>query len=480
MEQIFFLKNGRKPLYIQLYDAIIDKIYAGSIDADEKMPSIRQLAKSMNLSRTTIETAYNQLVSEGFLYSIPQKGYFVMDISKPLQKEKSHHKKYSNDNNVSRTKPVLTLDKEKQIRYDFVSEYVEEQNFNITMWKRNINKVLNQQDTQLFSYSNPFGENLLKEAITGYFTRVRGINAKKEQVVIGAGSSALLRALSILLKEEKYNELCIDDPGFNQAKEVFAQNGYSIRGIPLINNVIDISMIEKLKNRVLFTSPSYQFPYGEIMQVQTRHDVLNWAKETDSYIIEDDYNNELRYVGKPVPSLQGMDYNDRVIYLGAFSTLLIPSIRVSFIVLPLHLVDKYHNMFLNRVQSASKLEQLALASLINSGDFGKHIRKLRKSYRNKYYRIKELCAKYLTDVGKVHIPSAGLICVIELIKPVSEVALKQVSYELNVNILGISWFMTTNTLKGLEKKLILNYRGIKEQDLENGIILIKELICQLY
>lgn len=478
MEKLFFVKQGSEPLYIRLYMSIVEDIQNGVLLSDEKMPSIRQLSKGMNISRTTVESTYSQLVAEGYLYAKPQKGYYVMQLD--IQSELSDNSNDSLHEYDMNRKIGDDHAKGKLKVYDFVSEYVEPVNFDMSIWKKNINKAISAEEFELFSFSNPFGEYILKEEIAKYFTRVRGISANSCQIIIGAGAQSLLRSLSIYLKDIGFNDLCIDNPGFNLAKDVFKGNGYYLHPIDLKDNVLDVSLLPNKSAQVLFTSPSYQFPYGEIMTMRTRYELLNWASKTGSYIIEDDYNNELRYIGKPIPSLQGMDTNDRVVYLGSFSTLLIPSIRISFMVLPMPLLNDYQEMFKNRVQSASKLEQLALGHMLSSGDFAKHIRKLRKAYKAKHKKLESLCDKYLSGLATYEIPPAGVSAIITLSKAAKPKDIKDVSEQLGLNISLLSDFKLDNNPKTLEKNLVLNYRGINEYDMDEAISKIKELLCRLY
>lgn len=470
MDKLFFLQNTDEPLYVQLYQAITADIQSGDLKPDERMPSIRQLSKAMNLSRTTVETTYSQLVAEGYLYSKPQRGYFVM----PLEVLKIKDEEGDNlEGKVSGSKKHTHF-------YDFVSEYVEPENFDMHMWRRNLSHVMLNQEQELFSFSNPFGEESLKEEIASYFTRVRNIRAEKEQIIIGAGTQNLLRFLSTLLGDKGYRRLNLEDPGFQLAKDAFEQNGFKIKGIRLKEKVLDVDKLDDSPRQVVFTSPSYQFPYGEIMPISTRYSLLNWADQSESYIIEDDYNNELRYIGKPIPSLQGMDPHDRVIYLGSFSTLLIPSIRISFLVLPKTLVNDYYSRFAGRVQSASKLEQLALAQMIRCGDFGKHIRKLRKAYRVKQQMLESLCSSYLDGVAGFEVPTAGTSAIISLKHTILRSRLEDESRNLGVLLGTLSDLEMGKKLKKLEKTLVLNYRGIRTNDLEEGIKKVRELICRLY
>lgn len=470
-ERIFFMdRNEEQPLYIRLYDAIVESIEKGDVIRHEKMPSVRQLSKSMNISRTTIENSYSQLVAEGYIYSKPQKGYYVSDIKETEPSEEEH------------LKHQIVFEKENKSDqyYDFVSEYVEYANFDMRMWKRNINKVITQNEIELFSGSETFGEKALRESICNYFGRVRGIKAVPEQVIIDAGTQNLLASLSHFFYSQGIRQLYIENPGFVLAREAFERSGFMVQGIPLKEKVIDVTNIKIKSKSVVFVSPSYQFPYGEIMPISHRKQLLTMVQKKDSYIVEDDYNNELRYVGKPINSLQGMDVHDRVIYLGSFSTLLIPSIRISFMVLPKPLVNSYKSFVSNKVQGASKLEQLALSYMLNSQDFSKHIRKLRKNYRIKNDLITRLYIMYLKDDVLFESTGAGVSCILTLKRPVDKKKLSAILKKKQLKIGLLSDYFINKEEIILEKNLVLNYRGISHQNLNTGMLLLKEVLCQIY
>jgi GntR family transcriptional regulator / MocR family aminotransferase len=474
MEKVFFVKTTHEPIYVQLYTAIVAEIHEGSLKRDEKLPSVRNLSKTMNISKTTVENAYNQLLAEGYVYSKPQVGYFVMAIE-----TKKHRSTLTEKAAQDRLKEEVHSSKHRA-KFDFVSEYVEPANFDLTLWKRNINYVLSHEEISLFSASWPFGEEILRTEICSYFSRTRGIKAEPNQIIINAGTSSLLRELTRVFKACNYDLFAIEDPGYNVAKEVFMQAEFTVRPIALKQNVLHMKAVRELGKSIIFTSPSFQFPYGEIMPVQTRYDLIEFAAVSDSYIIEDDYNNELRYLGRPVTSLQGMDTYGRVIYLGSFSTILLPSIKISFMVLPDTLLQVYNKILKDKTQGASKLEQLALGQMIKTGDFARHIRKLRKNYRNKYNRLLKLYEKHLSELCTLDLPPAGSMAILVLKKPISIKNLKVLSESMGVNLSVMEDFMMCNqTTIMTTRTLVLNYRGISDLELENGILRVKELLCQL-
>lgn len=480
MERTFFLSLNEEPLYVQLYKSIRKEIWEGRLKADEKLPSIRDLSKSMNISKTTIENAYAQLVAEGYIYTKPKSGYFIMPQNE-FTKTRADENKFdflTSGREVDAMIPEFEDKKVQQIA-DFVSEYVDPSNFDMKLWKRSINTVIQNEEYKLFSSAHPFGETELKQEICRYFTRTRGINALPEQIVINSGTSSLLFELTHLFRELKYQYFAIEDPGYNVAKDVFKAGGFEVRPIRLKQNILDMDSLKSYGQCVIFTSPSYQFPFGEIMPSQTRFDLIHHAKATDSYIIEDDYNNELRYVGRPVTSLQGMDTYGRVIYMGSFSTILLPSIKISFMVLPEALKKVYNYVFKDKIQSASKLEQLALATMIQNGDFSKHIRKLRKNYRQKYEHLKTVCNTYLTKDCQVELPTAGLMAILHLNKQITASEFNQSCKNLDLKVGRIQDFLLHEGSDVMDVEiLVLNYRGIKASELEEGIRRVKDLICQ--
>ncbi len=469
MNRIFFIdQQPNEPLYMSLYRVIKEEIRQRRLKADQRLPSVRQLAKDMHLSRTTVENAFSQLLSEGYIYSKPQVGYYVM----PLEQIKTVT--MSSQGNQQMTEGV-----ERVHAFDFVKERVTYESFDMNLWRRSITKAISLYERELFSASHPLGEKELREQICDYFSRVRGVHARPEQIIVGAGSSNLMRILAGLFQniDSSYEYLFVEDPGFNQVKWIFQQYNYKIEPISLNKGVLDDT---KLPNQagILYTSPSYQFPYGATMPIKTRLNVLEWAASTQSYILEDDYNNELQYMGKPVPSLQGIDAYERVIYMGSFSTLLLPSIRISFMVVPLSLIPSLIQRNRDRTQTASKLEQLALAIMIESGDLAKHVRRIRKQYRKKNRDLDVLLQEHIAPITSYRLPPAGLNVIIDLPRPIAKKKLAEAFAMSHIAVAFMSSYEWQSN-EGSETSIVLNYRGVSDMELRQGIVVIKEILCHI-
>jgi GntR family transcriptional regulator/MocR family aminotransferase len=454
--------NISKPLYVQLYEYIKQEILSERIEQNEKLPSIRQLSKNLDISRTTIENAYQQLLVEGYLYSIPQKGYFVSSFDKTF---------FCNNNKIE------CINEEKMhnnIKYDFTNEYVEKHNFDFNLWRKYMNKVLSYESEKLYKATNVQGEIELRQEIVKYVRRSRGVNADIHQVIIGSGVQYLLNILTTLMKRMNIKECAFEDPGFNRAKNIFINNNFNILPIPIKENGIDLQKLGESKAKLCYVSPSHQFPTGIVMSVDQRIKLLKWASQNDGYIIEDDYNSELRYYGKPIPSMQSFDKNGRVIYLGSFSTLLVPSIRISYMILPTKLNNLYQENKNTYIQTTSKTEQLALAVFMKEGMFEKHIRKLKKNYAKKNLIMLNTVKKHMGNTVEIGGTDSGLHLLLKINTNLSEEEIIEKAYKKNIQVCGISKYTIYKKIKN-KPIIILSYRGINSNDIEEAITLLSKI-----
>lgn len=460
--------NQAVPIYIQLYKYIKNEIINNNLLVDDLLPSVRNLSKHLGISKTTVENTYQQLLAEGYIYSMPQKGYYVSDIQMFAKKPSK--------SDINKRTFLNKIDK-KEFKYDFKSEYVEESNFNLYNWKKHLNYVINYNSKKLYSFGDFQGEEVLRKAIVKYIHRTRGVNADENNLVIGAGVQPLLQILSSILKKNDIKKIAVEDPGFNRAKNIFEHNEFELQPIEITEKGININQLERSDARLCYVSPSHQFPTGTVMLIDTRNRLINWANNNNAYIIEDDYNSELRYEGKPIPAMQGIDQNERVIYLGSFSTVLIPAIRISFMLLPRDLFRLYQKDKTKYAQTASKLEQLALANMMESGDFEKHIRKIRKNYAKKSEFTLKTVNKHLNDMVNVMDAGSGLNILLKLKYFFNEKKLLEILRTYSINISGISEFSL------IEKKenpiLILSFRGINIENIEKGILKLKDVLNEI-
>ena len=350
---------------MQIYDYYKNLIEDGKLTEGIKLPSIRRCAEERNVSKTTVESAFMCLCDDGYIMPKSQSGYYV---SKRGTSPKTSAPK------------EIKKDSENEIVYDFSSSGVDSESFNMDIWRRYVKSALRQTEKLLF-YGEPQGEFELRREIAKYVQETRNCVCNEENIVIGAGVQALLNILCPLLKSRK--SVCFDDENYKQGMAIFKDYGYKI--------------LSKEKSNILYVSPSYRGKTGDTMTVQERFSLVEFARENNKIIIEDDYGSEFRYFNRPTPSLQGLDGGENVVYLGTFSKLLLPSIRISFMILPDAFLDEYKQKSELYNQTVGKVDQIALCSYIRDGHLNSQIRKSRKLYMQK---SKMLCDLLLQKFGK--------------------------------------------------------------------------------
>jgi GntR family transcriptional regulator/MocR family aminotransferase len=264
------------------------------------------------------------------------------------------------------------------VEYDFTNEFLDKESFDFQLWKKYINKALRYNDVYL-SYGSCLGEYILRREIARYIGHSRGVICSPDQVIVGAGVQAVLNILCAVLKP-KYDSIVFEEPGFTKGQYVFKDHGFKIVPVSVEDDGINVRHLAGNGGKVVYVSPSHQYPTGSVMSINKRTQLLNWANASNGIIIEDDYDSELRYFGRPIPSLQGLNKGNGIVYLGSFSKIMLPSIRISFMVLPVNLLEETADILNRYNQTSSKIEQVALALFMKEGLLEKHIRKLRKIY----------------------------------------------------------------------------------------------------
>ena len=366
-EPIFLDANADIPMYRQLYNSIRERICGGSLSVGEKMPSIRRISEELGVSRTTAEQAYQQLCVEGYLVSRPQSGYYVeaavIEKNEPPAEESSDKELYPD------------------VLYDFGSRYVDSRASDLDLWRKYVRSVLSREDT-VTSYGHYQGEPELRRQLAHYGMLLRGVNTTADRIVIGAGVQPLLSLICGLLGE-RAGRVGIEFPCFPHAERVFRDFRLNISELGQDKYGVMPRELYSSGAKVLYLNPSNTESLGRPMPVSRRAELLEWADRTDGLIIEDDYNGALRFKSRPVPAMQGMGGSGRVIYLGSFSKLLMPSVRISYMALPPELAELYRSRGASYNQTSSKIEQLALAEFIRDGHIEKRLRRLRKIYSEK-------------------------------------------------------------------------------------------------
>ena len=367
-----FTNTGSDSLYEYLYKCIKNDILQGTIKAGEKLPSKRTFAKNLGISVITVENAYEQLIAEGYIYSIPKKGFYVTDLKKEVETEKK---------TVTREMVPITGG-ESGYFADFTSNQTQSELFPFTVWTRMIREVLGENQIQLMTNPPCGGIYPLREAIAKYLKEFRDMTVLPEQIIIGAGTEYLYGLLIQLLGREKV--YAVENPGYRKIAKIYRSWKVACEYIDMDEEGVRIEELQRKQVDILHISPSHHYPTGIVMPVSRRYELLGWAsKSSRHYIIEDDYDSELRLGGQPIPTLQSIDVSDRVIYMNTFTKTLASTVRISYMILPPPLLEQFYERLSFYSCSVSNFEQYTLGKFIEEGFFEKHINRLRNHYHKK-------------------------------------------------------------------------------------------------
>lgn len=453
---IIFTMQDDSPKYKQIYEKFRLFIEKGDIQAHEQLPSIRQLAESLQVSRNTTLMAYEQLMAEGYIRGEGRKGYFVNELE-PIVFQELIVSKYPANKEPS--VPVLV---------DFRADAVDQEHFPLKTWRKISNQVLTLQES--FRYGDPFGEPCLREQIAAYLFSSRGVKTTGDAVIMGSSTQQMLIQLGHILKQE-FPSIIVEDPGYDGAREAFAFHHFTLEPIPVYENRTEFSLLENMQSKLIYVTPSNQSPLGVSMPIQQRQMLIQWASSINGYIIEDDYDSEFRYSHNPFPSLASID-SRRVIYLGNFSKSFLPGIRLGYMVLPEPLLDRFKDRFMNFESSASLLSQLTMAKWMELGEWNSHIKRMRLVYKRKMqYLVSELRQELnqkITIIGE----QAGLYVLVKVHLSHSEEWLIEEASKYGVKIYPTSFYY----LKGTSDYPIvkLGFSHLSYEEITLGVQRLKE------
>ena len=401
---MFVLKNtDSKPLYQQLFLQIQEKILSGKLPAHFKLPSIRDLAEELSTSRNTIEGAFQELCAEGYIYSKSRSGYFVSDIELDL----------ATAANVPYPKQDLHPKLAERYRFDFHPARLDPEVFPSTHWRRCLIDSVHTEAGGFSEYSDPQGEWGLRCNIQFYLERSRGVHCSPDQIIISSGLQQNLEIVAQLIREG-HSSVAVENPGYHLPREVFRNLGFIINPINIGSSSLNPDTLKSSASTVVYITPSHQMPLGYVMPVADRLKLISWADAGEKFIIEDDYDSELRYVGRPIPSLQGLSPQGNIVYLGSFSKVLSPAFRLRYMVRTARLVDTYNKKFRNYLSPVPILTQRAMISFMEQGHWEQHLRRVRIFYKKKHDLMLQAIEQCFGNKAKVIGQGAGLHIVLEL------------------------------------------------------------------
>ncbi|WP_102272047.1 MocR-like pyridoxine biosynthesis transcription factor PdxR [Cytobacillus massiliigabonensis] len=445
--------QSEKPLYVQLYEYIKQEIKMGNLTPDVKLPSKRRLAAHLSLSQNTIEAAYEQLIAEGYLLSIPRKGYYVSELDQHLVE----------NNNSQRSASFI---KEKQYQdsdclYDFTQTGVDARSFPFSLFRKLTNEISRPENDRLLKLGHPQGDYDFRKAIAKYLYESRGVCCSPSQIIIGAGTQYLMRLLFQLLQKGVF---AVEDPGYHRRHVAF-EKWERVKMIPLDQDGMIVSRLEESGANIAFVTPSHQFPCGMIMPISRRMQLLHWANLGEGrYIIEDDYDSEFRYSGKPIPALQGLDTNGKVVYMGTFSKALLPSLRVSYMVLPKPLIEIYQNEYFFYAQTVSRMDQDLLRRFLEEGYWEKQINKMRVIYHKKRDILVSEIMKQFPDPAEIIGQDSGLHVLVRVKNGMTEQELIGMAGNFKCKVYPLSAYGSHDNMT-----VLLGYAALSEEEIEESV-----------
>ena len=446
------------PLYEQIYAHIKGEIESRTLTHNCKLPSVRKLASSLGVSVNTIDSAYQQLVAEGYIEPVAHTGYFVCELEEfmyvsnpPLDSE-------------------LPSNHDTDYIIDFSPYAVSTEHFPKNNWRKIFKNCL--LDDSIFITTQNRGDTGLRTEISKYLYESRGVSCSYDQIILGTGSEYLLQILSLML--DKKMPVAMENPVYNRAYRIFENMDYTVFPIDIDERGISMSVLLDKNIPYVYVTPSHQFPLGISMPISRRITLLNYINEMENgYIIEDDYDSEFRYHAKPLPSLKSIDTEGKVIYIGTFSKSVSPTVRISYMVLPQNLLSTYEEKAGFMSCPIPTLNQQVLAEFMRGGYFERHLNRMRNIYKGK----RELLIKELMSFGNsidVMGENAGHHLLLKLNSKLSEKEMVSLAKNSGIKVYGISEYFLGEVPKKYASTVLLGYAGLTDEQLSEGISLLKK------
>lgn len=477
-------ESGSQTLVEQIAEGLRKAILLGRVEVGSRLPSTRRLASDLKVSRNTVLSVYEQLIAEGYLEGARGSGSFVArelpeDLLQARSARRASAEKTSSGRRIARRTErlrglALSFSQMPDKPRAFQTGFSAIDEFPVEAWTRVFSRRLRNLPRRSLDYSDSRGHLPLREALASYLGASRGVSCEASQIFITAGSQQALDAVFRVLLDEG-DEAIIEDPNYLGARGALLAAGAKLIPVPLDNEGLDIRLGSKLSPaaRLAYCTPSHQFPLGVTMSLSRRLELLEWARQKSAWIVEDDYDSEFRYRGRPLAALHGLDTSGRVIYTGTFSKVLFPSLRLGYLVVPPDLAEVFERTLTFMAFHVSMIDQAALVDFINEGHFGRHIRKMRMLYAERQKTLISAINQKLSGAIEVQDADAGMH-VIGWLKPglKAEIVARQ-ALKNGVYTPPLSFFcMNARPPEGL----LFGYTGLSSIEIRRGIQRLAEIL----
>lgn len=481
MITIDFSRRGRCSLTECLYLQLKERILAGNLPSDEKLPSKRSLASHLGVSVITVQNAYQQLIDEGYVYSAEKRGYFVTQLENFLPKQAADF--HAGKKEGQQEKASAPAAEPKSSIINLQDTHIHQELFPFSLWASLMRKVLHESRERILSPLPSCGLRELRQAVVSYLGTFRNMQVEPEQVVVGAGSEYLYSlALQLLGKNLRYG---VENPGYKKPAQIM--DALQVQWLPLDMDGAGIqpAELEEKKIDVALVSPAHHFPTGVIMPIKRRQELLAWARAASRFIIEDDYDSEFRFTGRPLETLFSLDaassreQGGRVVYMNTFTKTLTPSLRISYMVLPENLVKPFRQNLGFYSCTVSSIEQLTLARFIQEGYYEKHLARKKNHYRNlKDKLLFQLSKSSLASRISISGKDTGLHFLMELNTTGTHLQLQDLLKEAGIQVAFLNqYFHEKIEEKGLPV-LVVNYSALKKEQIPLLVELLEGILNQ--
>ena len=455
----YTLDKDKGHLSRELYKALKNDIEEGKLKRGEKLPSKRTFARNCSVSTITVQNAYDQLVSEGYITAIEKKGYYVSD---------SVAKK-------SKVSYLVDEDEETTIVElpDLSNNRVNVDNFPFSIWSRIMRKTMGEKQNLLLSPMKTEGVYELRRAISHHLSSFRGMAVSPSQIIVGAGTEYLYSLIIQILGRDRLYAL--EDPGYMKLERIYNANGVRSIKVELDDKGLSLLSLEKSSADIAHISPNHHYPTGITMPLDRRYEILSWAaKKDERYIIEDDYDSEFRVSRNPVPTFYSLDTSGSVIYMNTFSKSLASTVRISYMVLPDSLAERFKENFSFYSSTVSSFEQYTLASFIEEGFFEKHINRMRLYYiRQRQEVLSLLSSSLMKDKCSVIENDSGLHFILRLNTTLSDKEVKDILYREGIKISALSDYSRSSSIS---HDFIISYSNLDMDAFKRALGILSENI----
>ena len=453
----YTLDKDKGHLSRELYKALKNDIEEGKLKRGEKLPSKRTFARNCSVSTITVQNAYDQLVSEGYITAIEKKGYYVSD---------SVAKKSKGSYLVDEDEETTTVELP-----DLSNNRVNVDNFPFSIWSRIMRKTMGEKQNLLLSPMKTEGVYELRRAISHHLSSFRGMAVSPSQIIVGAGTEYLYSLIIQLLGRDKLYAL--EDPGYMKLERIYNANGVGSIKVELDDKGLSLLSLEKSSADIAHISPNHHYPTGITMPLDRRYEILSWAaKKDERYIIEDDYDSEFRVSRNPVPTFYSLDTSGSVIYMNTFSKSLASTVRISYMVLPDSLAERFKENFSFYSSTVSSFEQYTLASFIEEGFFEKHINRMRLYYiRQRQAVLSLLSSSLMKDKCSVIENDSGLHFILRLNTTLSDKEVKDILYREGIKISALSDYSRSSSIS---HDFIISYSNLDMDAFKRALRILSE------